>query len=88
MLLRKGQTQLKLVPPYQQWALDLLTKADYDEYWQHPSYAPVLFSDDFPDVNPNTGDPIGQERRRQGADNRVHHNAAQASHVVLPIIPT
>ena len=50
MPIRKGQTQLKLVPPYQQWALDLLTKADYDEYWQHPSYAPALFWDDFPDV--------------------------------------
>ena len=50
MPLRKGQTQLKLVPPYQKWALDLLTKADYDEYWQHPSYAPALFWDDFPDV--------------------------------------
>ena len=50
MPLRKGQTQLKLVPPYQRWALDLLTKADYDEYWQHPSYAPALFWDDFPDV--------------------------------------
>ena len=49
-----------------------------------------ISSSNFPrfDVNPNTGDPIGQERRRQGADNRIHHNAAQASHVVLPIIPT
>ena len=50
MPLRKGQTQLKLVPPYQKWALDLQTKADYDEYWQHPSYAPALFWDRFPDV--------------------------------------
>ena len=48
MPIRKGQTQLKLVPPYQKWALDLLTKADYDEYWQHPSYAPALFWDEFP----------------------------------------
>ena len=49
-----------------------------------------ISSSNFPrfDVNPNTGDPIGQERRRQGADNRIHHSAAQASHVVLPIIPT
>ena len=46
-------------------------------------------SSNFPrfDVNPNTGDPIGRERRRQGADNRVHHNRAQPSHVVLPVIP-
>ena len=50
MPLRKGQTQLELVPPYEKWALDLLTRADYDEYWQHPSYAPALFWDDFPDV--------------------------------------
>ncbi len=50
MPLRKGQTQLKLVPPYEKWALDLLTRADYDEYWRHPSYAPALFWDDFPDV--------------------------------------
>ncbi|MCY3760661.1 MAG: CocE/NonD family hydrolase, partial [Gemmatimonadetes bacterium] len=47
-------------------------------------------SSNFPrfDVNPNTGDPIGRERRRQGADNRVHHNRAQPSHVVLPVIPS
>ena len=49
-----------------------------------------ISSSNFPrfDVNPNTGDPIGRERRRQGADNRVHHNRAQPSHVVLPVIPS
>jgi hypothetical protein len=50
MPIRKGQTQLKVVPAYEKWALDLLTKADYDEYWQHPSYAPALFWDEMPDV--------------------------------------
>ena len=50
MPLRKGQTQLKVVPPYEKWAFDLLTRADYDDYWQHPSYAPALFWDDFPNV--------------------------------------
>ncbi|MEE3260072.1 MAG: CocE/NonD family hydrolase [Candidatus Latescibacterota bacterium] len=50
MPIRKGQTQLKVVPPYEKWALDLLTKADYGEYWQHPSYAPALFWDEIPDV--------------------------------------
>ena len=47
-----------------------------------------ISSSNFPrfDVNPNTGDPIGTERRRAGADNRVHHNAAQASRIVLPIV--
>ena len=50
MPIRKGQTQLKRVPPYEQWALKILTEADYGPYWQHPSYAPALFWDDFPDV--------------------------------------
>lgn len=50
MPIRKGQTQLKLVPAYEKWALELLTRADYDEYWQHPSYAPALFWPAFPDV--------------------------------------
>ena len=50
MPLRRGQTQLKVVPPYEKWVFDLMTRADYDDYWQHPSYAPALFWDDFPDV--------------------------------------
>ncbi|MFL2542617.1 MAG: CocE/NonD family hydrolase [Candidatus Latescibacterota bacterium] len=50
MPIRKGQTQLKLVPPYEKWAFDLMTQADYSEYWRHPSYAPALFWREFPDV--------------------------------------
>ena len=48
-----------------------------------------LSSSNFPrfDVNPNTGDPIGTERRRQGADNTVFHDASHSSHIVLPIVP-
>ena len=48
-----------------------------------------ISSSNFPrfDVNPNTGEPIGHERRRLSADNTVHHDAARPSHVVLPLIP-
>ena len=48
-----------------------------------------ISSSNFPrfDANPNTGDRIGQERRRVGADNTVYHSAGRASHVVLPLIP-
>ena len=48
--IRKGQTQLKLVPAYEQWALKILTEADFTEYWKHPSLAPALYWDDFPDI--------------------------------------
>ena len=49
-----------------------------------------ISSSNFPrfDVNPNTGDSIGLERRRAAADNTVYHNAGRPSHIVLPIIPT
>jgi putative CocE/NonD family hydrolase len=40
------------------------------------------------DVNPNTGEPLGMNRRSQVADNAVYHDAEHPSHIVLPIVPT
>ncbi|AWT59803.1 MAG: Cocaine esterase [Candidatus Moanabacter tarae] len=50
MPIRKGQTQLKLVPQYEKWAFELLTNSDYGEYWKHPSLAPSEHWDSFPDI--------------------------------------
>lgn len=46
-------------------------------------------SSNFPrfDVNPNTGEPLGENRRAVAADNTVYHDAARASHVLLPLLP-
>ena len=48
-----------------------------------------ISSSNFPrfDVNPNTGDPVGQHRRALPADNSIYHQAAYPSHVVLPVVP-
>jgi putative CocE/NonD family hydrolase len=48
-----------------------------------------ISSSNFPrfDVNPNTGEPIGMDRRKTVADNSIHHDLNYPSHVVLPIIP-
>jgi putative CocE/NonD family hydrolase len=40
------------------------------------------------DVNPNTGDPLGDYRRMVPAENTVYHDAAHPSQVVLPVIPS
>lgn len=48
--LRKGQTQLSLVPPYEKWALKLQSEADFSDYWKKPAISPGLFWDDWPDV--------------------------------------
>jgi hypothetical protein len=39
------------------------------------------------DANPNSGEPIGRDRRRVVADNTVFHERGHASRIVLPIIP-
>ena len=46
-------------------------------------------SSNFPrfDVNPNTGEPLGEHRRVVTATNTVYHDAARPSHVTLPIVP-
>ena len=44
-------------------------------------------SSNFPrfDVNPNTGEPLNEHRRRVVADNTIHHDAAHPSAIVLPV---
>ncbi len=45
-------------------------------------------SSNFPrfDVNPNTGEPLNDNRRWAVADNAIYHDAAHPSHIVLPIV--
>lgn len=47
-----------------------------------------ISSSNYPrfDVNPNTGDPLGEYRRMIPADNTVYHGGDYASRVVLPIV--
>lgn len=48
-----------------------------------------ISSSNFPrfDVNPNTGEPLGMNRRVVEADNTIYHDLSHPSHVILPIIP-
>jgi hypothetical protein len=48
-----------------------------------------ISSSNFPrfDVNPNTGEPLNDNRRTSVATNTVHHDALHPSHIVLPIVP-
>ena len=48
-----------------------------------------LSSSNFPrfDVNPNTGEPLGDHRRLVVATNTVVHDRGHPSHIVLPVIP-
>jgi uncharacterized protein len=48
-----------------------------------------ISSSNFPrfDVNPNTGEPLGRNRRSISANNTVHHSATYPSRIVLPLAP-
>ena len=45
-------------------------------------------SSNFPrfDVNPNTGEPLGANRRMIKADNTIYHDANRPSHILLPLM--
>lgn len=48
-----------------------------------------ISSSNFPrfDINPNTGEPLNNNRRWRTAENSVYHDPQHPSHIVLPIIP-
>jgi len=48
-----------------------------------------ISSSNFPrfDANPNTGEPLNDNRRVLVATNTIYHDRAHPSQVVLPIIP-
>ena len=48
--IRPDETQLRHTPPYECWAIELTTAADYDDYWKHPSMNPSLYWDKYPDA--------------------------------------
>ena len=49
--LKAGTTLLRRLPSYERWALDVLTRADYDDYWKgHRGLAPDEFYDEHADV--------------------------------------
>jgi uncharacterized protein len=46
-------------------------------------------SSNFPrfDINPNTGEPLNNNRQTKIATNTVYHDASHASQIILPIVP-
>ena len=85
---RNGPERAELVEPGEVVALDIVLYPTSNRFMPGHRIRLDISSSNFPrfDVNPNTGEPIGRDRRRVIADNTVHHDAVQASRVVLPVI--
>ncbi|MGD9494937.1 MAG: CocE/NonD family hydrolase [Armatimonadota bacterium] len=47
-----------------------------------------ISSSNYPrfELNPNTGGPLGADRRRRVAENSLHHSASRPSQIILPVM--
>ncbi len=48
--IKRGQTQLRHVPPYEKWVMEMITREERDEFWQHPSMNPSGAWHAFPEM--------------------------------------
>jgi putative CocE/NonD family hydrolase len=48
--LKKGATVLRRLPSYEQWAIDILTHGEFDEYWKQRGYAIEEYYEEHADV--------------------------------------
>ena len=47
---RAGESPLALVPDYERWVLDFMTRGDYDDFWANPSFNIEAHFDQHSDV--------------------------------------
>ena len=49
-----------------------------------------ISSSNFPrfDINPNTGEPLNEQRKQQVANNRIYHSRNYPSRIILPVVPS
>ncbi len=48
--LLKGTTILRRTPSIEQWAIDIQTRGDYDDYWKQRGYAPAEYYEEHADA--------------------------------------
>ena len=48
--LKAGESPLSLVPDYERWVLDFMTRGDYDDFWSNPSFNIEAHLDQHSDV--------------------------------------
>ena len=89
MRFRNGFEREELIEPGQVYAIEIELQPTANRFLPGHRIRLDISSSNFPlwDANPNTGEPLGRERRKQLAHNTVHHDADHPSQVILPVIP-
>ena len=86
---RDDRRERELIEPDQRYRLLIRPFATATVFKKGHRIRVDISSSNFPrfDVNPNTGEPLGQHRRTIKADNTVYHQRNSASHILLPLLP-
>jgi uncharacterized protein len=86
---RESRTQEKLMQPHEVYELTIQLYPTSNIFKRDHRIRLDISSSNFPrfDVNPNTGEPLNRHRRSVVATNRVFHDLARPSHILLPVVP-
>jgi putative CocE/NonD family hydrolase len=86
---RDGRLKQELIKPGQVYEFTIRPFPTANVFKKGHRIRIDISSSNFPrfDVNPNTGEPLGQHRRMIEANNTIYHAPAYPSQVLLPIVP-
>jgi putative CocE/NonD family hydrolase len=86
---RGGRPTASLITPGVVYELTIRPFATANVFKKGHRIRVDIAGSNFPrfDVNPNTGERLGSERRTMVAANAILHDARHPSHIVLPIVP-
>jgi uncharacterized protein len=86
---RNGVDKMELLQPNQVYEYDVDMAGTANVFQPGHRIRIDITSSNFPqfDRNPNTGEDLGASSRVRTAAQTVHHGGAQASHILLPVVP-
>lgn len=89
MSYRNGRHTRDLITPNKVYELEIDLFPTANLFQKGHRIRVDISSSNFPrwDVNPNTGEPLGQHRRMISADNSIYHSYSYPSQIFLPILP-
>ena len=86
---RDSRTEEKLMTPGDVYEFEVRLYPTSNVFKKGHRIRVDLAGSNFPrfDVNPNTGEPLNENRRTMKAINTIYHDKSRPSHILLPVIP-
>ena len=87
---RDSRTEEKLMRPGEVYEFEVRLYPTSNVFKKGHRIRVDIAGSNFPrfDVNPNTGEPLNENRRTIKAVNTIYHDKSRPSHILLPVIPS